>query len=154
MIRIKIMNLHTIMLVLLSSGLLATAKGRESIGASPATPSAATTMVVHVADDVETDLFAKCVPDGHCPSSPDQDPRCTGGAPGQSCEMCEYQRSREKCVFSASTTCVYTDLGGDPEIKLSGCGRRWVGSCLGGANSPCIAPQLDGFCERILCNSA
>ena len=97
----------------------------------------------------ETAIYyeAICVGDGFCAAG--LGAVCPGGVPGQQCEMCQFQRSRMKCVFAWWSICVSNDAAG----TAAGCGTRWIGSCVGGAGSACISPVISGFCSRITCTS-
>jgi hypothetical protein len=76
--------------------------------------------------------------------------RMPRGVPGQGCEMCQFQRAKDTCVFSWTQVCSGSDVGGAP----SGCGTRWMGVCTGGAGSPCILPVPAGTCSRFICASS
>ena len=88
--------------------------------------------------------FSKCVADVNCRQSPN----CEGVIPGQACVFCDYQRSQEKCVMALTTICTWADMG----PTATGCGVRYVGTCLGsGTDSPCLNPLPYGRCSRIIC---
>jgi hypothetical protein len=65
--------------------------------------------------------------------------------------MCQFQLSRQKCVFAWTQNCLWWELGGTP----AGCGTRWVGTCVvgGGGITICVGNLPDGSCSRISCVS-
>jgi hypothetical protein len=97
----------------------------------------------------DTDYFAWCVPDGRCAASPGT-AVCPGGIPGQACEMCQFQRRRERCDFAWTQICVSSDLTG----TVNDCGTRTLGVCTGIPGTACVStPAAAGRCARIICTS-
>ncbi len=93
------------------------------------------------------EIFATCVGDGNCAAGP-VGALCPNGLPGQDCESCEFQYARGKCVFSWTEVCLLFEW----DETTAGCGKQWVGDCLGGRNSECLNPQLTGVnCSTSIC---